>query len=242
MIVDVVLGPGGFDPETVRGKSVAAIDILRSSSTLITALSNRARKIFLFEDPEEAREKSRGLKQGSVLLCGERGGLKIGGFDLGNSPVEYSADVVRNKTLFFSSTNGSKMILKASRTATSVIIACFNNLTVAVNHLVQKDLDVVLVCSGKNNQFSLEDAVCAGMMADQLRRKCTETYRATDEAFSAVLLYRHFKDDLSGLMHFSEHGRYLKRIGMGTDLEYCARMDSLPVVPVLKNGFLGLQD
>ncbi len=242
MIVDVALVAGGFDPEKVRKKSVAVIDILRSSSTLITALSNGARRVFLFENPEEAREKSRNFNQGTALLCGERSGLKINGFDLGNSPLEYTTDVVRDRTLFFSSTNGSKMMLRASLTAKSVMIAGFNNVTVAVKRLARDGLDTVLVCSGKENQFSLEDAVCAGMMVEKLKRKYSMASRTTDEAFSAVLLYRHFKDDLDGLMHFSEHGRYLKHIGMESDLEYCARMDSLPVVPLLKNGFLGLQD
>lgn len=240
MIVDVVIIPGLFDRAKAHGKSIAVIDVLRSSSTLITAMANGAKDAFLFGTPDEAKAKKRDLNSHDILLCGERNGMKVAGFDLGNSPSEYSSRMVRGKTLFFTSTNGSKMLQTAAATAGKLILAGFNNITAAAEVLNHQGRDCVLLCSGKEGRFSLEDAVCAGMLVETMKQHRLKPWSLTDEAFSAVLLYRHFKDDLIGLMHFCEHGQSLKHIGMESDFDSCARIDCTTVVPQFRRGSLGL--
>jgi 2-phosphosulfolactate phosphatase len=238
MTINVFFFPTGFDPEQVRGKIAAVIDVLRSSATLTAALHNGAGEIHLFESPEEALRKRKEFKRGSVLLCGERGGKRIPGFDLGNSPAEYGPGRVKGKTLFFTSTNGSKALLKAARTAKQVLVAGFGNIAAATSALISDGGNCVLICSGKEGRFSLEDAVCAGMLADRVKTESAGPCRLTDEALAAVLLYRHFKDNLPGLLHGCEHGRTLRQIGMERDLSACAVTDQTQVVPVYHNGIL----
>lgn len=240
MEVDVISSPGAADPERIKDRFAVVIDVLRSSSTLITALANGAKEVRLFESPEDASEKRRQSGDSDILLCGERKGVKIPGFDLGNSPLEYTLEAVRKRTLFFTSTNGSKMLLEASMSAKRVVVAGFNNMKTAASHLAAKRMDCVLVCSGKEGHFSLEDTVCAGMLAETVLLNSGIDCSLTDEASAAVLVYRHYQDDLAGMLHSCEHGRVLMRIGMKRDLAVCAAVDSMGVVPEFLNGKLGL--
>jgi 2-phosphosulfolactate phosphatase len=239
MFIETLLTSGPVDREMFSGKSAAVIDILRSSVSLITALANGAGPIHLFETPDQAREKAESIGRESALLCGERNGRKVDGFDLGNSPAEYTRGAVEGRTLLFTSTNGSRMTLMASGSARRVVIAGFANVSSAAHALARGGGDCVLACSGKEGRFSLEDAVCAGMLAERIRSGAARC-RLSDETRAAVLLYGHFKDDLEGLLDSCEHGVYLKSIGMQRDLPLCAKIDETDIVPVYQNGVLGL--
>ena len=242
MTVDVLLYPVAANAGFLDGKIAVVIDVLRSSSTLAKALSNGAEAVFPFVTPEEAIGRRKDAERASVLLCGERGGKKIPGFNLGNSPAEFSAKRVQGKILFFSSTNGSKAILTASLRAREVLVGGFNNAAAAVSRLIRNKKNCVLVCAGQEGGFSLEDAVCAGMLAARIRAATMEACLFSDAASASVLLYNHYKDGLVEMMHACEHGRALKRVGMESDLGPCAEIDSLHVLPVLQGGALRLAE
>ena len=232
MKVDVTLTPGSFSPDRGKGCVVVVVDVLRASTTVIAALNNGAERVIPVRSKEEAIEVSKRFTPGSVLLCGERKGIRIKGFDLGNSPTTYDKATVRNRVLIFTSTNGSGMILKA-REAEELLIAGFINAGAVVERVIKKGADVVVACSGKEGDFSLEDSVCAGMIVRMMSRKTV--LEASDSARAASILFDCFEGDLLGMVQGSSHGKYLIEIGMADDLATCVSVDVTKVVPVLTN-------
>ena len=240
MHVDVAFFPMLLDEARVAGRTAVVVDVLRASTSLITGLENGARDVRLFADPDEARAERKRRPSETVLLCGERGGKKIPGFDLGNSPQEYTAEAVGKKILLFTSTNGSGAVLKTAAWTAHVFLAAFVNASSAVEMVARNGSDCVVVCAGREGRFSIEDTVCAGMLADGLMRRPGTGAVLTDEARAAHLLFERFRGDLNGMMHQSEHGRYLSTIGMKSDIPICARTDSVNAVPVYREGVMGL--
>lgn len=215
---------------------VVVIDVLRASTVICTALANGAREILPFADVEKARMQ-RASNGNNALLCGEREGVKIAGFDLGNSPAEYSADVVNGKTLYYASTNGS-VALAQSPAGIETIVAGFVNLTTAAEHIDRTGLATMIVCSGREGGFSLEDAVCAGALIARLWEVSEHAEPATDSAYAAQALWDGYKKDPAMSLWQSEHGKYLISLGFGSDLAICSEVDSVPVVPVMRGGWL----
>lgn len=238
MKIDVALTPGTFRHGSGDGKSVIVVDVLRASTTIITALANGGEKIIPFATVEDVRESAKAYSRDRVLLCGERQSVRIPGFDLGNSPREYDDSVVQGKILLFTSTNGSQMLIKATGAA-EVNIAGFVNIGSVVERLIQKKRDCVIACAGHEGGFSLEDGVCAGMIVSEAKQGRTGgSIRLSDEALAAAILYEHFANDLQGMIKKSFWGEYLTRIGLGDDLPLCASVNSYDLVPVLQNGVL----
>ena len=126
MKIDVVLTPDTVEQFRNR-KSVVVIDVFRASTTIITALANGAESVIPLRTPKEARDLKSSFSNGNALLCGERKGICIDGFDFGNSPREYSRENVQGKILLFTSTNGSQMITKAKVWGEIIFIAGFVN-------------------------------------------------------------------------------------------------------------------
>ena len=162
-------------------------DILRATSSMITALANGAEQILPVATIEEALAAK--AKYPEALLCGERDGLRItaaqtGGteFDLGNSPREYTADVVAGKTLISTTTNGTRA-LRACANAEHTLVGSFLNLAAIADHLrAAVPENLVLVCSGTYEEAALEDTLAAGALADALWEKYDECDDATQTA------------------------------------------------------------
>lgn len=215
---------------------VVVIDVLRASTVICTALANGAREVLPFADADRAHMERRANGK-DALLCGERDGVKIAGFDLGNSPSEYTSDVVRGKSLYYASTNGS-VALAQSPTGVETIVAGFVNLTAAAEHIDRTGLATMIVCSGREGGFSLEDAVCAGALIARLWEVSEHAEPATDSAYAAQALWDGYKLDPAMSLWQSDHGKYLISLGFGSDLSTCAEIDSIPVVPVVRGGRL----
>ena len=139
---------------TLKDKNVIVIDILRAGSTMLTALAHGAKEIVPAETTTTALRIAKGLGK-NALLCGEREGKIIAGFNLGNSPFEYSENI-SGRTLIFSTTNGTVSIHK-SRYAKNCILACFLNFTKVIEFLQGLNEDLIIMSSGKLNDFCLED-------------------------------------------------------------------------------------
>jgi 2-phosphosulfolactate phosphatase len=163
--LDVLLTPGELLPGDVAGRTAVVIDVLRASSTIVQALGSGARTIFPVADIEEALKLANTLGREEVLLCGERRALPIEGFDMGNSPGDFARKQVARKTLVMSTTNGTAIMTAAAQAAERVVIASFLNLSAVVRELVRSEAEPVLLCSGREGKFALEDAVCAGRIA-----------------------------------------------------------------------------
>jgi len=230
--IDLYFTPAEVSDEEIIGKTVVVVDILRASASIIRALQNGARGIIPTQSIDEATELAHSLGRENVLLCGEREGRKIDGFDLGNSPQEFKKKVVGGKVLIFATTNGSKAIVRAQG-ANTVLVGSFLNFRAIHRYLSKLDTDLAIICAGKLGKFALEDAVGGGMFVNHLL--ATEL---NDGAMAAQALYqRHFQDIL-GMLRSSRHGRYLIELGFADDLSYCSRLNLLNLIPKMEEGRL----
>ena len=163
MKIDILFTPSNVDELHLRDKNVVVIDVLRASTTIVTALANGAKEIIPVASVESAVKISANLFGDVILLGGERNGKMIEGFHLGNSPQEYTEDVVKNKSIIFSTTNGSQAMVR-SRYAKNLVIGCFVNVSKIVEFVHETGGDFTIICAGRNGAFCLEDTVCAGMI------------------------------------------------------------------------------
>lgn len=214
------------------------IDVLRASTTIATALAHGAAAVRPVAGIEEARGLAAVLGAGT-LLGGERGGVRIPGFDLGNSPLEYTPDRVAGKTIVITTTNGTAA-LHACREAREILVGALVNRTAVadeVRRLAGDSVPVHLVCAGTDGEITAEDVLAAGAILDAAAAGSVE---ALDEsAREAVAFFRRVAaafDVQSGLVaefRRSPGGLNLVDLGMEADLPVAAAIDSLAVVPRL---------
>lgn len=232
MRVDLHFTPHQIDELALRDKTVVVIDVLRASTTIASALHNGAKEIIPVTTVERAVKISGNLFGDHVLRGGERNGKMIEGFNLGNSPFDYSEDKIRGKAIIFSSTNGSLAIEKA-RFARNVVIGGFVNISLVVQFIKEIKQDFVILCAGNNGMFSLEDSVCAGMLVHRLTEEDGVELSLSDAAIAATVLFKGNSKNLLKMVKNSEHGKYLTSIGYADDLPACAGVDTIPVLPQL---------
>jgi len=239
MHIDVTFTPADYKKNLKNRGVTVIIDVLRASSSIITAFVHGACQVIPVRTPEAAFDLKRKLSGEKVLLCGERSGKKITHFDFGNSPREYMDERVGNKKLIFCSTNGSQLMSLAAGRSDRIVIGGFINYRAVLDFLLQAEDDIVLGCAGREGKFSLEDTACAGMFVHGLMRSKRNSIRCRDAAYVAELIYLRHKGNLEMLLQKSEHGQYLISLGFGEDLSFCAQTDRFKILPVFhKNGFV----
>ena len=226
--IDVVFTPDLLSFSDLTGKTVVVTDILRATTTITFAMANGARTITPVLTPEDAFRLA--ADQPNRLIGGERGGVKVDGFDLGNSPREYTEAVISDREIVLTTTNGTRT-LQACRAAEHVLVGAFLNLRAIVDRLAQVEGELVFACSGREGGFCTEDTVFAGACVEAL-----EETQLTDAAETAKILYQTHRDDLLGMLKDCYHGQHLANIGLGEDLEFCAQIDLVDVVPRLVDG------
>lgn len=168
MKVAVIPTADAVTKESVVNKSVVMFDILRASSTISTALANGCKEVIPVVEVEDAFAVAKTLPENTFIIGGERGALKVPGFHLGNSPLEYTADVVSGKTVILTTTNGTKATSRAAAGASQVFIGSLLNISALARRIMELGKDVVLVCAGTRGKFSLDDTLAAGMMVREL--------------------------------------------------------------------------
>ncbi len=236
MRLDVIFGAASVAPSDVAGKVVAVIDVLRASTSIATALANGARAVIPMESSEEVVTRSKAFERSDVLLAGERKMLAIAGFDLGNSPLQFTRDVVEGKTVLMTTTNGTPAIATTSG-ARDVVIASYVNFTAVLTMLrtaLRGGTDITLICAGRDRQFALEDAGCAGRYVTHVTKRLTGV-ELSDAAQACALIDRKYGESIFKLFDASEHGRALKAAGFADDLAACAAIDSYPVIPIFQD-------
>jgi 2-phosphosulfolactate phosphatase len=239
--LEVVFTPEEIKDRRLSDKLIVVIDVLRASSTIVTALAYGCRGLVPILSPEQAKEKAQQFKKEEVLLGGEREGRKIKGFDLGNSPREYQKEIVEDRMIIFSTTNGVKT-LERVRGAFRIIIASFLNLQATFNYCSKFQGDILLACAGKEGYFSLEDTVCAGMLINSLRDIYSDTCQEVDANLTAQVLYKKFGNNILEMLRKSQHGRYLESIGLRKDLEFCSQLDIFNIVPIFRDDLISLNE
>ena len=238
MKVDVFVTPGGLAASEVVDRTVVMIDVLRASSTMVEALAAGAKAIYPVASAEEAIRLANSLGRDGVLLCGERKCLPIEGFDLGNSPREFTPERVAGKTLVMTTTNGTRA-LTAINGATRVLIASALNLNATVDELVRSGDSPVLLCSGREQQLALEDVVCAGKIAARVMERGEGAWRANDGVRGALTLAREYSLDES-FFAITAAGRAIADAGLGPDLAFCAQVNRHSFVPIFRNRHVAL--
>lgn len=236
MRIDVVFGGTALTPSDVAGRVVAVIDVLRASTSIAVALYNGARAVIPIESSDEAVMRAKSFERGEVKLAGERKMLPIPGFDLGNSPGQFTRAAVEGKTILMTTTNGTPAIVN-TQGARDVVIASYVNYTAVLTMLrtaLRGGTDITLVCAGRERQFSLEDAGCAGRFAANVAKRLTGVVM-NDAAQACTLIDRKYGDRIVKLFEESEHGRALLDAGFGDDLETCAAIDAYPVIPLYQD-------
>lgn len=213
-------------------REVVVFDVLRATSSIVTALANGARAVI----PVLTRGQAKRMRQeygGETLLCGERRGTKIRGFDLGNSPREFTREIVQGKTLIMTTTNGTRAIRRVSG-AHCVIMGALLNIA-AVGRVLAKAQRLWVVCAGTEGAVSLEDVAAAGALIRHIQAdRGSERLVLTDAARLALITFQTHSHSLTELLRNSAHGRYLAKIGFEDDIHDCAQVNTTNVVPVVE--------
>ncbi len=248
--VYVHLLPSLIPPGSLRVGVAVVVDVLRATSVMVKALAAGCEAVIPCREIDEAKAIAAGMPAGTALLVGERQGLPIPGFDLGNSPGDFTSEVCRGKTLVMTTTNGTGAIL-ASLEAECVYIASFGNqratsdeLSVRFGKKNQK-CPVHIICAGTDGRISLEDSLLAGALvkniaevADLIRGSEVATIFGNDEALMVFSQWNEAerflkKRSLSSLLSLGRGGRTVKGLGLGVDIEAAGQRDSFALVAVL---------
>jgi len=226
MKINVLFTHLGSEELYFTGKTVVVIDVLRATTTIATALANGAKEII----PVNSIEFAMKFTGGQTLLGGERHTKKIEGFTLGNSPAEYTSDIVNGKSIILYTTNGSKAIVKAKFAETTVCCS-FNNLEIVAKYLIKLNKNFEIVCSGNNNYFSLEDSVCAGVLISDVMKTYPDV-QLNDGGEATLLLAKQYNKKLLKMLENSEHGKVLIENGYQDDVVYASKLNTVNVVPI----------
>lgn len=229
--VNVFLLPQHFEPETLRGGIALVMDVLRATTTIISALANGATCVIPCGDIETAKNAAARFGLGEALLGGERGGVAIAGFDLDNSPLSYTAERVAGKTVVLTTTNGTVALLR-SQCADRVLVAALVNRSAVARAIGGDGRTVHLVCAGTDGAVTSEDLLCAGAIATQLQTHGAVTSR-DDLPLVATDLWAaesSSPERLLTALRASRGGRNLVELGYDVDIEFAARVDSIDLV------------
>ena len=234
MKLDVLFTPAGLTLAEVQGRTVFVIDILRATTSICAAMSSGAKAIVPVASTEEALRLAQTIGSAEVLLAGERNCVRIGGFQLGNSPLEMTEAAVRGKTLIISTTNGTKALL-ACHGAGAVYPACAGNLSLAAEkarEALEGEGGMLVVCAGRGGAFALDDAYGAGRLVSAALGGTRVRRGLNDAALASLDLVRRYREHWERPLRRSRAGRELVRLGFADDVKASAWLDAYPVLPI----------
>jgi len=205
--------------QQLRASTCAVIDVIRATSTIVTALDQGAPGVLpVASVPDAFAAKARNP---GALLAGERGGQALPGFDLGNSPEDFTMERVHRRPIILTTTNGTQA-LAACHGARAVVTASLLNLEAVAARLREIGPPWIIVCAGCDGEFGVDDAVAAGALAEAL-----------DREHPLVSLYRSVRGDLTETLLGSAAGRELLKVGLEKDVPFCAQLNLFSIVPML---------
>ena len=204
--------------EQLRASACVVIDVIRATSTIVTALAHGAGVQAVASLDEAFALKA---QHPGVVLAGERGGQALPGFDLGNSPEDFTTGRVQGRRVVLTTTNGTQA-LAACHGARAVMTASFLNLRAVAARLREIGPPWIIVCAGCDGEFGVDDAIVAGAMAEAL-----------EQEHPLVSLYRSVRRDLTETLLGSAAGRELVKVGLEKDVPFCAQLNLFSVVPTL---------
>lgn len=233
MRVDVISTVNEARSEELSHKTVIVIDVLRATSTIVTALEHGSIGVIPIETVNQAKSS----QTSEDLLGGERYNKKIPGFHFGNSPLEYMSEAIQGKRILLTTTNGTRALNKAQK-ADYVIAGSMLNARACMKVAKRLGKHIAILCSGTQDEFSLEDGLCAGLLIEELLTLNEFTYEINDLGRVLYYAYLHKQHDLIEAFMQSDNGSRLCKLGLKQDVLHCAAMNTSDIVPLLKNGIL----
>jgi 2-phosphosulfolactate phosphatase len=230
--------------EELAGGSAVVIDVLRATTSIVYALDAGAKAVFPCLAISDALALAKQLPPGEVVLAGEREGAAIEGFDLGNSPDEFTPDRVGGKMVVFTTSNGTHAISHA-RAADEVLLAAFVNADAVVRHLVDCH-HIHILCAGTDGKISNEDVLLAGMLVERLEREGGIVYRQNGQAITAREMWLHAfalpqalgaelldPDRVAGELRKGLGAKNLLALGLDADILAASWISRFDLVPLL---------
>lgn len=233
MQVQVFASVNEISSAQLTNKTVIVIDVLRATSTIISALAAGSASVMPVETVMEAKAEQRP----GDLLGGERFGRKITGFDLGNSPVEYTENIVKGRRIILTTTNGTRALHKAMR-ADYVLAGALLNASACATAAAELRRDVVLLCAGAHDRFAAEDGICAGLFIELLQANVKPSVEADDLGTAMLGFYRNNASNIHEVIRSGITGRKLLKMGLKQDVDACSAIDIFDVVPRLSGDSL----
>ena len=212
------------------------IDVLRATTVITRWFELGGTELYPVKTPDEARRLVLELKKrgSSPLLMGEVNGIPPEGFDLGNSPVELTYEIIQSHYCgVMSTTNGTVALNEAASSGSPVIAVSFRNYSACLDYALKIGRRIGLLCSGRKRRPSWEDTLCAGAILDELSSRSNGELAMSDSAKIALNLWENRNDDLLEFVRKSEHAIYLEHIGYKKDLAFACELDASTVVPML---------
>ena len=223
--IDVCLTPELIHLYDIKSRVVVVVDVLRATTSMVTALANGVRRVRAYADLKACRI----MKRSGYVIAGEREGKKVEDFDLGNSPLNYLDDAYLGEQLAITTTNGTLAIDK-SRHAHEVIIGALVNLEAVVNYLKSQEKDVLIFCAGWKGKVNMEDTLFAGAvvdaMGDSFEPEC-------DAAHISKLIYNNAKDDIFSYLENASHVKRLNGFNIEKDIKFCLSLNKYDIIPEL---------
>lgn len=233
MKIDIIISADDIIESKLENKIAVVIDMFRATSVIVTALNNGCEEVIPFLTIEETLESSEELKREEYILGGERRAVKIDGFDLSNSPLEYTKEVVEDKKVLITTTNGTRTLTK-SNSAKRIIIAAMINAKAVSDKLLEINEDVVIINAGTNGNFSMDDYICSGYIINEML-KVDNNIELTDISKTANMIYENNSDIISYVKE-ATHYSVMKSLELDNDIEYCMKKSIVNNVPEYKDG------
>ena len=230
--IEVCFTPNLYPLHIEDFQVVVVIDVLRATSAICTAFHYGIEKIIPVSTLDEAIE----YREKGYLVAAERKGKVVSGFDYGNSPFTYMNKEIKGKTLVLTTTNGTKAI-NVAKNVDHLIIGSLLNLDALCNYIKKLNKNVLLLGSGWQNKFCLEDTICAGAIADQLLSS-NNFISESDSSVAAKYLYKSARDNYFGYLKASSHRKRLNKLNLNRDIKYCLTPNQTNVVPTREDNYL----
>lgn len=238
MIVTAYPVPPTNKEKKYNESTVIVVDVLRSSTNMLQALENGATQVIPVQEVEEARMLYSNWGRKESVLCGESGGVKIPGYDLGNSPFEYTYQAVSDKTVVLCTSNGTGATIEAGN-ARHTLVGCMRNRSAVAKKAVAYGRPIVLVCAGTQGECSADDVICVGGILQAIYTYTQGDVQMNDFALISSMLYAAWKGGSADLNAIN-HCKRLIELGFEKDIAFCFEEDSSTNVPVLLNGTVTL--
>lgn len=226
MHVDLVSRPSELRPHHLNGRVVVIFDVLRATTSIVTAIASGAKEVRVFGSLDIAQAAAREFLE-PKYLCGEQKCLRPPGFDLGNSPADFSSPTIAGRTLFMSTTNGTRAIVAAA-TAQRRLVASLVNASATARCLSKLRVNATLLCAGTDGQPAPEDTIGAGAVANRLLESVSVAM--SESAAYAHELFVKSRDSLSSVLRMTAGGQNIVHTGLERDIDFAARLDAFDVV------------